>query len=101
MMICKCLERKIELKPEGAFEGLESPFELEYYLIESDSDEFAAEKAYGIEIVKKADNVKVENKMVKNYSCCRQETKNILDKIADNMVTPSELLYILDDIIGI
>lgn len=102
-MICKCLEKRIELIPDEKLDEFKSPIELEYYLVESDTEdleELSNEKVYGIEIVKKIDNTKLENKLVRNFSCCKESTRNVLNKLVNNTVTPLELMFILDDIIG-
>jgi len=100
-MLCKCLEKKIELIPDETEEGQNNSFELEYYLLESNDIEHNGESIYGFEIIKKKNNVKVENEKVRNFSYCRQNTRKVLQKLADNLVTPVELLFILDDMVGV
>jgi len=103
-MVSKFLERKVELLPNDGTISFKSPVELEYYLLESiasDFEELNGKKVYGIEIIKKVDNMLVEEKYVKNFSCCKENTKAVLNKLANNTVTPAGLPFILDDMIGI
>lgn len=103
-MISRCLEKKIELVPEEGPLGLKGSIELEYYLIESEVnyiEELKGKKVYGIEIVKKSDGKPEERQIIRNIFCSRENTKYILEKLAYNSVTPIELPYILDDIIGV
>ena len=103
-MISKCLEKKIEIIPDGSIIECKNPIELEYYLIESetqDINDVSEEKVYGLEIVKKVKNKKVESSFVRNYSCCKEAARNTLNKLANNSVTPMCLSFVLDDIIGI
>jgi len=102
-MISRCLEKKVELIPDEELVEMKNSIELEYYLVESeisDLDELKGEKVYGIEIVKKAIDMPVERQVVRNLSCCRESARSMLDKLAYNTVTPVELPFILDDIIG-
>lgn len=103
-MISKFLERKIELVPDENEKNLFYPINLEYYLVESDmpgTEDLDVEKVYGIEIVKKAEGKNTEVGLVKNFSCCRESTREVLMKLADNTVTPVGLPFILDDMIGV
>lgn len=103
-MIRKCLEKKVKMIPDEQSTEFAAPFELEYYLIESDithPDELMQDKVYGVEIVKKNVNEKVEREIIKDLSCCRKNTENILNKLVNNTVTPVCLSHILDDIIGV
>ncbi len=103
-MLNRSLEKRIELSNNEDLQGRKNSIELEYYLLEStlsDSEELTGKKAYGIEIVKKVSDTDIESKMVKNLLCCRESTRKILDKLADNTVTPVGLPFILDDMIGI
>ena len=100
----KLLEKEVELLAEGSTVEFKSPMKLEYYLVESnaeDSDELLGQKVYGIEIVKKVDGAGEELGFVKNLSCCREKTEDILNLLANNTVTPVGLSFVLDDIIGI
>lgn len=101
-MINKYLERRIELKKE---DGLYSDgIELEYYLIESEPKQFESNfggKVYGIEIVKKANESSIESEIIRNLSYDRQNTKNMVCYLAENIVTPVELSFVLDDLMGV
>jgi hypothetical protein len=107
-MLNKYLEKKVTVVFEDESYKGKSPMELEYYLTESDKaesekselNEFFHEKQYGIEIVKIVNGSKVEEKLVRNLTCCRQEAKEILKKFIYNTVTPMSMLFILDDILG-
>ncbi len=94
-------EKKVMLE-----EGLKKPLELDYYLIESHVngfDEFDGMKAFGIGIMKKTDDsgTEVERQEIKNFSFCRDAAREMLSKLAENTVTPSSLVFVLDDLIGI
>lgn len=101
-MTSKCLEKKIEILPlENA---VEFPIELEYYLLESemvDYEEMGGAKVYGLEIVKRVNETLVEEEIVENFSCCKENVKEILNKLARNAVTPMGLPFILDDMLGV
>ncbi|NLD48574.1 MAG: hypothetical protein GX660_15530 [Clostridiaceae bacterium] len=101
-MISKYLERRVELKHE---EGIcNDGIELEYYLIESEPKQFEENfggKVYGIEIVKKAKESSIESKIIRNLSYDRQNTHNMVCYLAENIVTPVELSFVLDDLMGV
>lgn len=104
-MVCKYLEKKLILVPEDMDEEFKRTIELDYYLLESeasDSDfvELKEKKIYGIEIVKKVDSKEIENKVVRNFSCCRDNAMQTVNRLAKNTVTPMAMSYILDDILG-
>lgn len=103
-MINKYLEKRVTIIFNEEFLETKKLMELEYYLTESDNKEIEDvdhEKLYGIEIVKIVDDVKMENKLVKNLFCCKEETQKVLKKLVDNTVTPMGMLYVLDDMLGI
>lgn len=106
-MANRLFEKKIELLQDENMVGFKSPMKLEYYLIESkiddadEIDELSGKKVYGIEIVKKIDGLKDEMKAVKNLSCCIEKTKDVLEMLAKNSVTPVGLQFVLEDMIGI
>ncbi len=101
-MITKYLKRKLQLNERSnSFHHI--PMELEYYLIESRidySDDFSGEKVYGIGIAKRVSEICYEENNVLNFSFCKNETSKLIDKLADNTVTPISLRIILDDLIG-
>jgi len=103
MTISKCLERKLELIPNGEKSQFTNPIELEYYLTESegyDCEELEEKKVYGIEIVKTNGNKTEESKLIINFSCSKENTKRVLSRLIKNTVTPVSLPFILDDILG-
>lgn len=102
-MMNKLLEKKVELLPEEDVAGNKSPIKLEYYLLESDlddMDELSGKKVFGGEIIKKVDGMNDEMKFVRNLSCCIENTKAVIGKLAENTVTPVTLPFILDDLLG-
>ncbi|HOJ10215.1 MAG TPA: DUF6514 family protein [Clostridiales bacterium] len=101
-MYTKTLERKLSIKNSTGDSQYEIPIELEYYLLESHSDYYnglEGEKVYGIGILKKLDEACCEESAVKNFFCSSNEAKEIVEKLADNEVTPMSLTYILDDLL--
>ncbi len=102
-MINKYLERKVEMLPEETT-GTASDFELEYYLLESEVNELAelaGKTVYGIEIVKRNGNGSLESELIRNFSCCMENTRDLLTKLAEHTVTPVGLHFILDDMMGV
>jgi len=102
-MIKKVLEKKIELTPCEHLKDIEYPIKLEYYITESelnDFDELSGETVYGVEIVKILEGNHTEKKSILNYSFCKESTKQILHKLANNSVTPIGLHFVIDDLIG-
>jgi hypothetical protein len=101
-MLSRQIEKKLVVKDCEKRECFE-PFDLEYYLLESEIDdgELAGMTAYGIEIVKIVGQAPVENAIVKNYTCSREAAHDLLCKLAENVVTPVSLEYIMDDIVGV
>ncbi|NSW90306.1 MAG: hypothetical protein HPY74_06445 [Firmicutes bacterium] len=100
-MVTKFLKRKLVLKESNDYFH-DIPMELEYYLLESNIDyksELAGKKVYGISIVKKINDTCFEENSVLNFSCCVNETSRVVDKLADNTVTPVGLKPILDDLL--
>jgi len=101
-MITKYLEKKLKL--EGSEEySLNRPIELEYYLIESEigyKDNLSGEKVYGIGILKKVSKVRYEEKVISDFSCCIKKTRQVIDILAGNLVTPIGLQPVLEDILG-
>ena len=75
--------------------------ELEYYLLESSTDyrsEPSDGKIYGIGVLKRISDICFEENMVLNFSCSVSETSKLVDKLADNTVTPIGLQPIIDDL---
>lgn len=105
-MICRIMEKKVELVPDLAKMELFTPMKLEYYLTEftqeeTDDVELSGRKHYGIEIVKKVNGINDEIQAVRSISCDIENTKAIFAKISENTVTPVSMMEILDDIIGV
>lgn len=107
-MDSKHMKRRILLNPGEHEYELKSPVELEYYLVESDIDEndgLTGKRGYGIEIVKREmpdrSAERIERRFVRNISCNEQNTARILEKLANNLVTPVGLPFVLDDMIGV
>lgn len=102
-MLKKFLERQITV---DSYDGvrLDSPIELEYYLIENDQANSLmhddSSKAYGLGIVRKISENCLEEKVVRNYSNCPVKTKSMLEILAVNSVTPCGMLQVLDDLLG-
>ena len=71
-MVRRQVERKLSIK-DGIYDyEYQVPIELEYY----------------------------EESVVKNLSSCISEVKSVINKLADNEVTPISLESILDDLLG-
>lgn len=82
--------------------------ELEYYLLESEAkdcedEELAGRKVYGIEILKKDALLPGHNNQevqaINNFSCCRETTESVLEKLAEHTVTPVALHYVIEDML--
>jgi|LSQX01.3.fsa_nt_gb hypothetical protein len=102
-MISKYLEGKIELRQAEEYEISSEMIELEYYLIESEVERYEnclGGKVYGIEILKRENKNSIESKLIKNLSHNRENTQTIVGILAKNAVTPTELSFVIDDIIG-
>lgn len=102
-MVSRFLEKKVEIILDGFSTKEENSLELEYYLLESEcaeDEERRAQKIYGVEIVKRYQGILNEKKQFENIFSTREMTKNLVDLLAVNTVTPSTLPYILDDLLG-
>jgi len=101
-MLVRHLQRKVEITEcEGA--DCFKPFNLEYYLVESDMDdeEFEGMTVYGVEIVKIVGQAPVEKALVKNYTCSKEKACKLISLLADNSVTPVSFEFVMDDIVGV
>lgn len=101
-MLKKFLEKQLTV---DSYDGvkLDQPVELEYYLIEHAPEGnlmHESNKAYGLGIVRKIGENCFEEKVVRNYSDCPVKTKNMLEILAVNSVTPCGMLQVLDDLLG-
>lgn len=102
-MLIKYLENKVELEPIDCLTVAKEPVELEYYLIESEingEEELDGKTVFGIEIVKRVNDIRVESSIIKDVSCLREDTLRILRIMARNTVTPISLPFIIEDIIN-
>jgi hypothetical protein len=64
------------------------------------NEERKLQKEYGIEIVKKHLGILNERRQFANIFNTREKTKELIDLLVENTVTPSTLPYILDDLLG-
>lgn len=102
-MISKFLEKRVEIEYDGIYQRPGNVLELEYYLLESEDAEIGdreTRKTYGVEIVKKHLGILNERKQFENIFNTWEKTKNLVELLAKNTVTPSSLLYVLDDLLG-
>jgi hypothetical protein len=102
-MINKFLEKRVEIETDENPQTEEKSFELEYYLLESDTDENCEKdlyKGYGVEIIKKHHGFPEESKRFVNIFNTRERTQDLVELLANNTVTPSTLAYVLDDLLG-
>lgn len=103
-MISRQLTKKVEIQPDENMSNSNNVIELEYYLLESeisDCEELDGKRIYGIEIVKKVSASAVEKETVTNLCCCKDNAESILNKLADNSVTPVGMPFVLDDMLGV
>jgi len=102
-MVCRFFEKHVEVERNECNLKAKNRIELDYYLLESDSEEDdirGAQKVYGVEIVKKQDGSTYEQSQFRNIHTNRDKVKNLVSLLAEHTVTPSSLSYILDDLIG-
>ncbi len=100
-MLVRHLKRKVEIKQCEDVDCFK-PFDLEYYLLESDNDDEQLEctKAYGVEVVKLIEQRPVEKALVKNYTYSKDAACELISLLADNTVTPVSFEFVLDDVLG-
>lgn len=86
-------------------DGVEEPFELEYYIIESQTESESINiSTYGIEIVKKqrSEGIKyIETKTMHEVCTSEKAIYNIARLLSDNKVTPITLDEVITDLIDI
>lgn len=99
-MICRFLEKKIEVLKQEIPGNAGNDLELEYYLVECSNSEHQDDKEYGIQIVERAKGNTIESVMFRNVFSCRDSVSDLVKKLADLVVTPVTLPYILDDVLG-
>lgn len=98
------LEKRIEISAELENEDFKNQLVLEYYLIESEydeQDELGKIITFGIEIDKVVDEQSTEMEIIRNFSCSKENTLEMIEKLAKNSVTPVSLRYIIDDMLGV
>lgn len=96
--------RYIGINRDGAGFG---GFYLDYYILSSEisvpNANFSA-ITYGVEIEKKyeEDGIEkiIEQAMVNDIYSSKERTEKLVNKLADNLVMPSTLEYIISDILG-
>jgi|LSQX01.2.fsa_nt_gb hypothetical protein len=102
-MACKLLEKCKEAEREIFDEARGNKLELEYYLLISETDDYedaGLQKTYGVEVVKKINDLFLDSKVFQNVFLDRERVKDIIRTLANNAVTPVTLPYILDDLLG-
>jgi len=88
-------KRLIEKVKVTSYENDErNDFELEYYIIST------TDNIYGIEIQKKTNTLKNEVRCIKDILCSKEESIQLLKKLAKNKVTPVTFEYIIEDNFG-
>ncbi len=100
-MINKYLENRVTLDKDSHF-SLKQPIVLEYYIVESEAvhrEDLNGRKVYGIGITKTSDNVHFEESLVYNFSDNFDKTKNVVNILVKNTVTPVELIPVLENIL--
>ncbi len=102
-MIFRFFEKHVEVERSDCGQKSKDRMELDYYLLESESDDAdvqGTQKNYGVEIVKKQNGFADEQKEYRNIYSNRERAKKLIGLLAEQTVTPSSLSYILDDLIG-
>ena len=92
------------LLEQGGETGNGYPMELQYYLLESEitiEGELRGTKTYGVGIIKKMQQECSEARVVEDFSCSLARTKEILNLLVRNSVTPISLYDVLEDIAGL
>lgn len=102
-MVSKYLESRVEIElDEGS--NSNGKMQLEYYLIESDHNQgydCYGDKVYGIEVVKKDSDYYAESELIRNLSNSKEDTRDILNILAKNTVTPVQLSSVIDDLMAL
>lgn len=84
--------------------GIFYPMELRYYLLESEitmEEELIRVKTYGVGIIKETREECSEARLVENFSSSLARTKEVLNLLVRNSVTPISLYNVLEDIAGL
>jgi len=104
-MVNKYFKKRMDVSMKDYFMDFEEPISLEYYLLEyeenDNNSEFGACTGYGVEVVKILKNEPVESNSFNNITHCKETAVDIINVLARNTVTPVELPYVLDNIIGV
>ncbi len=70
------------------------PMVLRYYLVQDDGEK---EPAYGVGIVKYAQDGTEEREWIPGISHSKEQTKRLLEQMMEGVVTPSGAVAIVDD----
>lgn len=99
-MVSRFLEKRVEIELEEPGRKPGDVIELEYYLLEDEAGENESGSSYGVEIREKNHGKINEIKKYFNIYNSREDTLNLLRKLAMHTVTPTSLPYVLDDMLG-
>lgn len=99
----RCQEKVVLVTEDETRLKLKEPIVLEYYLVDRiiEDEDIKKKRTYGVEIVKKIGNRCVEKELIHNITCDRKKAVELLNKCAENTVTPIGIRYIVDDMIGV
>jgi hypothetical protein len=102
-MLFKFFEKHVEVDRSESDQKSKDRMELDYYLLESESDDSdtqGTKKCYGVEIIKRQNGFEDEKMQYKDIYSNRERAKKLIGLLAEQTVTPSSLSYVLDDLIG-
>lgn len=103
-MVNKYLKRRMNIPMKDYLSDFKEPISLEYYLLECEdngnNDEIGVCIGYGVEVVKILSDKPVESNSFNNITHCKKAALDIINILARNTVTPIELPYVLDNIVG-
>ena len=88
----KSLIKKVKVTNDEIHRG--NNFELEYYLVKT------ADNIYGIEIHKIANTLETEVRCIKDIFCNKEQSMELLKKLAKNKVTPVTFEDVVYDYLG-
>ncbi len=103
-MVNRFLEKRVEVDFNDNTLKTGNSIELEYYLLECENTELSdteVQKTYGVGIVKKHHGILNESKQFANIFNSRDQARSLIENLAQHTVTPTSLLYILDDLLGV
>lgn len=107
MMVNKYFRKRMDVLMNDCYPDNNGAISLEYYLLESEDSEQRNEieinvcAGYGVEVVKVHSDKPVESNSFNNITRCKETAVDIINVLARNTVTPIELPYVLDNIIGV